>query len=203
VETPFWSGNHYELNMSFGMLRDIQWVRLLDALWSYDLIHGPLAGRFVPDYPYPAQVNIQYPAPTATFTQHGILLLNDCELGLDVLVTRSLFECVSLSVPEGMFANCRDRHKVSPVSHSALQVAYQMLALYLYQAMPFEIASIGWDRDCQLRSELISDDGLRKAFLETGNFLVQEPVLRQFGVNVEDYEELLPGVRWGPDKSRT
>lgn len=199
----FWSGRQYELNMSFSTLRDNQWLRLLEALWNHDAITGPLSTRFVPNETQPAMSTIRHPAPTATFTQHGILHLNEQAFGLDILVTRSLFECVSLIVSEGMLANASDSLEKDYYLLSTLQTLYKSLALHIFQAVPFEIAVIGWDRDCQLPSELLVDETVRAQFLKTGNFLIQENVLRQLGLNTDDYPEPLPGLRWSPDKSST
>lgn len=203
MDSPFWSGRHYELNMSFATLRDAQWSRLLGALWEYVQIAGPLTTRFVPDQSPAAIVDVQLPAPTATYTQHGVLHLGEWQLGLDVLVTRSLFECVSLIVPEGMFSRAEADGETKATALSALRETYGTLALHLYQAVPFEIAVLGWDRECQLRNELAGDSDLRAQFLERGGCLVQDGVLRQLGATPNHYEELLPGLRWLPDKSNT
>ncbi len=190
----YWSGKNFELNMSFATLRDVQWVRLTRDLWSFRQIQGPFVSRFIPDAPKPQATEIKTPAPTATFTQHGLLTIGQHQVGLDVLMTRSLFECISLIVPEGSFA----LSSIEDLSLVAVHEAYKSLALKLYNIVAFEIACIGWNRDCQLSAELASAPDSCQAFLKRGHFLAQDSVLRQLGTNPEDYDEVLPGVRWSP-----
>lgn len=188
-----WSGRHFELNMSFATLRDSQWTRLINVLWEDNRLEGPFVSRFIPGEPRPEKTDIQYPAPTATYTQHGILVLGEKQIGVDILVTRSLFECISMIVPSGMLG-----HSIEDLTLIAVHEAYKALALQLYQTVAFEIASIGWNRDCQLLGELLSDKAARDKFFKMGNFLVQDGVLKALGVSANTYMEAMPGIRWAP-----
>src|SRR3954471_24113862 len=115
--TSFWEGGNYELNLSFDMLRDKQWQRMIQAIWEHSSFYGPLAERYTPTGAVPAQVAVQVPPPTATLTQHGQLKVGNAVIGCDVQATRSLFECVSILVPVGMFdglvgeSQVRQRHE--------------------------------------------------------------------------------------------
>src|SRR5229473_2974601 len=46
--SAFYEGGHYELNLSFEMLRDRQWQRALETLWEDAALYGPLASRYYP-----------------------------------------------------------------------------------------------------------------------------------------------------------
>src|SRR5258708_39158319 len=83
----FYEGGHYELNLSFEMLRDKQWQRVLDTLWHDETLYGPLASRFYPEKPVPDQVAIQVPPPTATMVQHGQMKIGEVVVGGDVQAT--------------------------------------------------------------------------------------------------------------------
>src|SRR5438105_2966046 len=99
----FWNGGPYELNLSFDMLRDKQWQRIMQTLWEQPALHGPLSERYTPGQPIPEQIPVQTPPPTAAMTQHGVLKVGEVVVGCDIQATRSLFECVSLLVPVTMF----------------------------------------------------------------------------------------------------
>lgn len=188
-----WSGRNFELNMSFATLRDNQWTRLINVLWEDSRLEGPFTNRFIPGEPRPEKVDVQYPAPTATYTQHGLLLLGEKQVGVDILVTRSLFECISMIVPAGMFGP-----SIEDLTLIAVHEAYKALALLVYQTVAFEIASIGWNRDCQLLGELLGDKPTRDKFLRAGNFFAQDGVLKTLGVSANTYMEMMPGIRWIP-----
>src|SRR5690242_8461062 len=99
----YWEGGHYELNLSFDTLRDRQWQRVMQTIWSHSALQGPLPERYVPGEEFGELIGIQAPPPTATLTQHGRMKIGEFVIGCDVQATRSLFECVSVLVPLGMF----------------------------------------------------------------------------------------------------
>ncbi len=194
---------NYELNMSFDMLRDNQWSRVLDALWGYRNISGPFAPQDINDDGEPQFVEIHYPSPTATYTQHGYLELGDKVIGVDVLVTRSLFECVSVMTSARELNDLMEGGqgtylKVDMDGVSLIEDTFKQLALYIYEAAPFEIATIGWNRDCQLLAELISDEKTRERLFKQGSFLAQKRVLEKLNANLEDFEEVVQGLWWLP-----
>lgn len=200
-EALFWEGGSYELNMSFDALRDKQWMRLLQALWSHQSLGGPLESRYTPGAEVAATA-LTIPPPTATQTQHGQLHIAHGTIGCNILATRSLFECVSVLAPVGMFANlaeCSTPTRVTPLIPE-LDTLLISVALAVYDAVPFLLASLGWERECQVIAELRADQTLRQALLDQGNFLAQEQTLRQFDVNLADYEVIRPGLRWAPPR---
>jgi hypothetical protein len=196
----YWEGGHYELNLSFDTLRDRQWQRFMQTLWSQAALHGPLTSRYIPAEATPELVGVQAPPPTATLTQHGQMKIGDMVIGCDVQATRSLFECVSVLVPLGMFDGITSGPKVRD-EHSELDALDRVLyeiALRAYDAAPFKIAVIGYERGCQLPAELRNDADLRRAFLLAGGALAQEDVLGSMDLNISDYEQVRPSLRWLP-----
>lgn len=201
----YWSGNNFELNIAFGTLRDYQWKRLLDTLWAHQPIEGPLQHRYIPGEQHPAMTSIQYPKPTDTFTQHGVLGGDGGAIGIDILVTRSLFECISISAPTGMFVVNPEQSTPDALRTDELKIydtyrVYQDIALHLHQTVNFEIASIGWNRECQILTELIEDSEKRAIFFEHGNFFATDQSLEKLGEAPEDYEIVGDGVRWAPPR---
>jgi len=77
----YWNGGPYELNLSFEMLRDKQWQRIMQTIWEQPVLHGPLSGRYIPGQPIPEQVPVQTPPPTAAMTQHGVLKVGEVIVG--------------------------------------------------------------------------------------------------------------------------
>jgi hypothetical protein len=198
-EHQYWEGGNYELNMSFDSLRDRQWARVTQAIWEQTALFGPLTERYVPNKIAGDKAQAQVPAPTATLTQHGQLkVTGSLEIGCDVLATRSLFECVSILVPVGMFeglvGNMTMRHTHPELQ--ALDEIFYNIALSVYDVVPFRIAAFGYERGCQLTSELRSDAQARHAFLVMGNFMAQEEVLRAIEPDLTPYKEVRPGLRW-------
>jgi hypothetical protein len=196
---------NFELNMSFDMLRENQWSRVLDALWGYGHISGPFSSAASTEDEDLSITTIQYPAPTATYTQPGYLSLGEKVVGIHVLVTRSLFECISVTVAanaldENLADNQSTFLKVDTSAVEVMEDTFKRLALYLYEAAPFEIATIGWNRDCQLLAELASDEKARLRLFETGGFLAQGTVLDRLGADEGDFEEVLPGLWWMPSR---
>lgn len=205
MEEIYWAGNNFELNMSYGTLRDYQWKRLLDALWSASVLRGPLAKRFVPDQPAPDMAGPRYPAPTDTYTQHGVLAVGDSEVGLDILVTRSLFECISISIPTGMFAidpvgSDPDVLRTDEIKISTAYEQYQALAQQCFQVVPFELASIGWNRECQILVELEADEESRQHLIDLGNFYATQQTIETLNLDVTTLEQVEDRLYWMPPK---
>src|SRR5262249_3829815 len=202
-QSSFYEGGHYELNMSFEMLRDKQWQRILEALWQYPMLYGPLEGRYYPGSPTPAASTIQPPPPTATLVQHGQMRIGNLIIGIDAQATRSLFECVSVLVPVNMLAGLkpdpqmRQRHP----ELAELDTLLCEIALQVYDVVPFKIAAMGFERECQLPMELRRDVPQRDEFLRAGNFFAQKDVLSALEQDVSRYEEVRANLYWlGPGK---
>ncbi|MCI0714222.1 MAG: hypothetical protein L0154_28965 [Chloroflexi bacterium] len=198
----YWEGGNFELNMSYEMLQGDDWKRVIEALWANESIVGPLVSRFVPGQEIPETHAIEIPEPTAALTQHGILHVGEQAIGIDVLITRSLFECITLMAPVGMFANLTAGSKSNPYplndnpARQSLEKTYRELALTLFKVVPFSIASLGWNRECQLLAELTFEEDALKNFLSTGNSLITDKALKACKVDPTSYEEMLPGLRW-------
>jgi len=198
-ENAYWEGGNYELNMSFDTLRDKQWQRVMQSLWGHRLLYGPLAVRYVPGSDV-ISTPILVPPPTATQAQHGQIEINSMAFGCNVLATRSLFECVSVLVPLGMFAELArigDMRSANPQLAALDQVFYE-LALAVYDVVPFQLATVGWERECQLVAELRADAKLRTQLIAAGNFFAQEDGLRQMGIAGESYSLTRPTLRFAP-----
>jgi hypothetical protein len=196
--SQYWTGGNYELNLSFDSLRDRQWQQLLEALWAHPALNGPLRGRYVPGGPTPDRATPHAPPPTATLTQHGQLAIGNLIVGCDVQATRSLFECVSVLVPLGMFEgitggpNVREHYP----GLQALDAILYDIALRIYDQTPYRIAAIGYERECQLLSELRTNGEMRHAFLVMGNWLAQDETLKLLEPDLTPYPEVRPGLRW-------
>lgn len=194
----YWTSGYYELNMTFETLRDKQWQRIIQTIWEQPALHGPLNTRYIPGQPMPEQIPAQPPPPTAAMTQHGMLKIGEVVVGCDIQATRSLFECVSLLIPIAMFkgitasANLRQEHP-------ELQVLDELLyniAMHVYDATPFKIAAMGYERECQLPVELRNDLQIRHAFLVAGNFLAQDDVLASIEPDLSRYQQVRANLRW-------
>ena len=198
-ERQYFEGGNYELNLSFDSLRVKQWQRVIKTLWEHPALFGPLGERYIPGKMPGDKLEIQVPPPTATMTQHGQLQLGTNQvIGCEVLATRSLFECVSILIPLGMFdglvGSMGIRHE-----HPELQALDDILndiALCVFDVVPFKIAAIGYERGCQLLAELRTSAEMRHTFLITGNFMAHEEVLRAIEPDLASYEELRPHLRW-------
>ena len=203
----YWEGGNFELNMSYEMLQGDDWKRVIEALWANKSIDGPLISRFVPGQKIPDTHAIEFPEPTAALTQHGILYVDEQAIGIDVLITRSLFECITLMAPVGMFANLAAGSKSNPYplsdnpARQSLEKTYRELALTLFKVVPFSIASLGWNRECQLLAELTFEEDVLRRFLSTGNSLITTTALQACKVDPFLYEEMLPELRWLPPSS--
>lgn len=194
----YWSGGEYELNLSFGTLRDKQWQPLVPAVWDHEALNGPVGGRYVPGEPVEA-VPVEVPGPTATRIQYGVLGIDDLRVGCCVLATRSLFECVTVQVPLGMFDGIRAEGEAPgsvPPRLAPLDRIYQDLALAVYDVVPFEIANIGFQCECRLVAELQVDTEQRLELLATGHFFAQDAVLTAMDVWPDDFPAVRPGLRW-------
>jgi hypothetical protein len=203
----YWQGGNFELNISFEYLSSEQWRLVLDALWADVHLNGPYETRYIPHRPAPPEIAINYPEPTTTLIQHASLTLDDAQFGVDVLVTRSLFEGISLLTPVNMFAGLQKGDKSAKPYPLALNPAralveefYQALAVRLFGVVPFVIASMGWNRECQLLSELLLDKKLKRAFFAQGNALMTEQALRKAKRRLSEYEQIAPNLRWIPPK---
>jgi len=193
----FWSGDKFELNMTFESLRDYQWDRLIKAIWSYAKIHGPYEERYSPGQPEPPKTEAKKAEPTATYTEFGIFeIAPDVKVGLEVLVTRSLFECVSILIPVKMFEN----FNTAPESadYQALVQAFYEMALEMYQMTTFSIAAIGINRGCQLLLEMVTDQAVRDVFVKQGDFLARDDALGALRLQPRLYKEVKPTLRWAP-----
>ncbi len=202
-ENLYWNGGNYELNMSFDALRDKQWQRVLQAIWAHPLLHGPLENRYVPGTTA-AETAISMPPPTATQTQHGRIRIAGDAVGCDVLATRSLFECVSVLVPLGMFAGITGSgvyvRRLNP-QLGTLDQLFSEIALAVYDAVPFRLAVIGWERECQVIAELRSDAAQRDELVALGNFFAPDETLRLLNIHDETYPAPRPTLRWAAAKS--
>lgn len=204
----YWRGGNFELNLSFDLLNSNQWKQVIAFLWAYDAIEGPYLDRFVPTQPTVPTDIIGFPEPTTTYTQHASLKIEGLHLGLDIHITRSLFECVTLMVPTGMFSDLvvgDDEDKPYPLSKNParkfLEASFFQLALSLYRLVPFTIASMGWNRECQLLTELTYEDHLRENFFAVGNSLITDTALLKCKVKPNNYEQVFPSLRWLPPQS--
>jgi len=195
-EHAFWAGGEYELNMSFGMLRDRQWQRVMEHIWSHPALDGPFHDRYVPGATVTPTV-LRVPAPTDAQTQNGILTVQDLEVGCRVLATRSLFECVTIQVPLGMFATVSTAGQSPPVI-PPLDALFVDIALDVFEVALFDVASLGVSRECYLISEILVDGERKADLLHSGNLLVRDHILAQLGADPNDYEALEPGLRWVP-----
>lgn len=194
----YWEGGHYELNLSFETLRDKQWQEVLEAIWRHASMNGPLAARYTPNVAIAEKVAIQVPPPTAVIKQHGQIAVNGRAVGCDVQATRSIFECVSILVPIGMFKGITGgalmRYRYPQLEE--LDAVFYDIALSVYSVAQFQIAALGYERACQLASELRSDPEARHNFLAAGNFLIQESVLRALEPDLTPYQEVRQGLYW-------
>jgi hypothetical protein len=201
-EHLFWEGGHYELNLSFDALRDKQWQRVMQAIWGHNKLRGPSEVRYFPGGRL-VETSIAIPPPTATQTQHGQLNVSAGAVGCDVLATRSLFECVSILIPLGMFGGLtlpapNPRQNNSQLAE--LDTILSEVALAVYDVVPFRLAAIGWERECQVIAELRSDEYARAALVNQGCFFIQDEVLRMLELPNDNYELMRPGLRWAAAK---
>src|SRR5205085_10597097 len=109
------------------------------------------------------------PPPTATLTQHGQMKIDQPDqvdqsdqpvVGCDVQATRSLFECISVLIPVGMFEGLAGEQQQMRQRRAELVALDELLvnvALAIYDVAPFKIAAIGYERGCQLPIELRSN----------------------------------------------
>lgn len=200
----FWQGGEYELNMSFGTLRDVQWQGLVETIWAYDELDGPFADRYIPGE-VGVPTDIHPPEQTATWVQYGRLLVEDQWVGCSVLATRSLFECVSMQVPLGMFEGLVDENGESVTVNirlDALEHVYQNIALGVFNVVPFELANIGYLSECQLVTELQFDTERRLQLLAHGNFFARDDIMQLLRINPTDYPTVRDNLRWVSPRSR-
>ncbi|GIK66530.1 MAG: hypothetical protein BroJett018_43240 [Chloroflexota bacterium] len=196
----FWSGGTYELNLSYDTLRDNQWSRLLESFWSIDGVFGPYEDRYTPGQAEPARTKIRYPAPTDTYSQYGIVSVDEVHLGFEVLATRSIFEGFSVHLPAGMVVttSALENPKVAARVREAVEDAYRFVALRMYEAMPFVIGSFDFNGECYLVDELAADAAAREKFFLSGNCFIQDTALRKLGRDPDNFEQVANGLRWLP-----
>jgi len=197
TKEPFWGGDALELSLSFDNLRDYQWDRLLKALWAAPGMAGPFETRYVPHAPEPAAIPLTTPEPTATYSLFGALeVLPGVRAGVEVWVTRSLFECVTLLLPLNMFESA----EANSEERRTIEKTFFDLAVRLYEVTAYHIAVIGIDRGCQLMGELVSDNDTRRALLSQGNFLARDDILAALRLEPRNYQEVMSSLRWYPPK---
>lgn len=193
----YWTGPNYELNLSFDTLRDRQWQRLTDVIWSQPVLAGPFTERYVPGREPQAEAII-VPEPTDARSQYAALWLGENAIGGRVLLTRSLFECATIQVPLSMFAGIAPDIPEDRLTLPPLDAIYQQMALIVYQAVPFEIANVGCECGCPVLLELLSDSVLRDAVLARGNLIARDRALVMLGQPPENFQAVAPGLRWIP-----
>jgi len=118
-------------------------------------------------------------------------------VGCAVLVTRSLFECVTLQVPLGMFDGVPVDGRGTP-RIEALDHIYQDIALDVFDYVPFDLATIGFQSGCCLFAELQADEQQCFDLLNAGSIFARDDVLRALNVWPDDYPAARPGLRWIP-----
>ncbi len=194
-----WGGDTIELNMSFDTLRDYQWERLLKALWSYPGMIGPLAERYTPGLDAPEIISLTVPDPTAALSQFAKFEVETGVMcGAEIMITRSLFECVSIAIPVKMFANVTpDRTNEGLLAVE--KVLYEM-ALKLYETTTYTIAALGINRECQLLMEMLVNPQIRDELIKTGNFLARDDALAELRLRPQNFQEVKPSLRWCPPK---
>ncbi len=194
----YWDGGNYELNMSFDGLREKQWQRLMQCLWDHPLLYGPLEARYIPGSRV-TRVPAVPPPPTVTQAQHGQIEIGSIAFGFTLLATRSLFECVSVMIPLGMFAGIKVNGAALRRDNPQLAAIDQTLsaiALAIYDTVPFRLAVIGWERECQIISELCSDPALCAEMVAMGNFFIQDATLRLLNMNGTAHARVRPDLTW-------
>lgn len=197
----YWAGGDYTLNMSFGVLRDKQWQRLMHVLWNHASLRGPFAERYIPGQPVEERA-IQVPAKTTAQSQYGQVLFDTLAVGCRVQATRSLFECVSVQVPLGMFQDIRagqeKKVRTSLLRIEPMDRMFRDICLVVYDVVPFDLANTGYQCECRLVNELRADTSLRLELLAMGNFFGRDEVLRSISIVPENYPAVRPGLRWIP-----
>jgi hypothetical protein len=197
----FWAGDKLELNLTFDTLKDYQWDRLMKALWSYPAVAGPFEDRCFPGQPEQPKIDIKKAEPTATYGEFGTFeFAPGVKAGIEVLVTRSLFECVSILVPLNMF----DGVNAEPGNEGlqVLEKAFYDLAVKLYETTTYSIGTIGVNRGCTLLMEMITDNAVREEFIKTGNFLARDDSLAALRLQPRLYKEVMPALRWSPPSNK-
>lgn len=191
-----WAGKRMELNLSFENLQTYQWERLSKAIWSHAEMTGPLEERYIPGQKEPSGAAARIPEPTDTFTEFGVLQITpDVRVGVEVLTTRSLFECLSLTIPLAMF------EPLTAEDQQTLETYLKQMALALFEVTAFSIAAIGIDRGCQLLLEMMTNPKVLRALTTTGNFLATDETLGALRLSFRSYAEVKPHLRWSPSKA--
>ncbi|MBZ0309616.1 MAG: hypothetical protein K8I82_26365 [Anaerolineae bacterium] len=198
-ENP-WDSDSVELNMSFDTLRDYQWERLLKALWSYPIMFGPLKSRYTPGSEPPSVIPMSVPDPTAAMCQFAAVeVVPKLQVGAEVWITRSLFECVSVTIPLKMFKEVTTERTNEGLLH--LEQMFLEMALTLYVTTTYTIAAIGVNRGCQLLMEMLANPQIREDLIKTGNFLARDDAMAELRLHPQNFQEVRPSLRWCPPKS--
>lgn len=197
----YWRGAGYELNLTFASLSDLDWELVLSTLWRDTRLYGPLAERPVMTADAaPQLVTQRYPDPTDMLTQHALFTVNEFAVGCEVEIARSLFESISIHIPLTMFAGFAP-DTIETDDHpelAAIDTIFYEIALSIYTISPFQIAAIGVERGPQTLFELSSDPMVRHDLLLHGNFLADETFLSAIEPDLQDYEQIRPGLRFKP-----
>jgi hypothetical protein len=186
----YWQGDVIALHMSGDRLDNEQWKQWVDALWQNDAIGGPLPDRYLPEQTIETGTPV-YPERSSSLKQYGALQVDGVWVGVDILITRSLFECITLITPLAMF---EATHMAQ--AQLCIEAVYKALAARLYQVVPFSVASLGLNRDCQILTELRLEDELQADFFRVGNALMTDEALAECNRNPANFEKVLPGLRW-------
>ncbi len=197
-ENP-WDSDSIELNMSFDTLRDYQWERLLKALWAYPIMFGPLESRYTPGIEPPPVIPMTVPDPTAAMCQFAAVEVEPkMQVGAEVWITRSLFECVSVTIPLKMFSNVTAERTNEGLLH--IEHIFWEMALKLYDTTTYTIAAIGVNRGCQLLMEMLANPQMRDELIKTGNFLARDDAMAELRLRPQNFQEVRPSLRWCPPK---
>src|SRR5688500_11630882 len=123
----------------------------MGVLWEHPALYGPLAERYIPGDSLREQIAVKSARHTASLTERGQINIGYAVVGVDVQATRSLFECISILVPIGMFEGLTpgvQMRQQNPQLQALDEIFYDV-ALKIYDASPFKIAAIGYERGCQ------------------------------------------------------
>ncbi len=119
--------------------------------------------------------------------------LNSLWVGCRLLATRSLFECITLQVPLGMFDPAPKANHIP-----ALEQVYQDIALAVYDRAPFDLANMGYQCECKLVAELLANPRQNADLIAAGHFFARDAVLILLGVDPTAYPAARPDLRWIP-----
>jgi len=189
----YWLGGSYILNMAFGALRKRQWERLIPALWNFPALHGPFAAPALPSQ-LPVSETVTLPAPRSTQMWFGNLDVDSFRVGCTVQAVRTKSACVRIEIPLGMFENNGselDENHLEPVKQR-----FQELALAVFKTRPFDLATIGFQPECPVMTELLTDTRQWLSLLAKGNFFIRNEMLALLGYSAESFYPVSPEFCW-------